>query len=518
MILSLGFVCMRVIYLGARSETSAAALQSARVLTVSEGRGNIYDRNLVPLVNKSNTRKAIVFPEIADVAALKAVLSDGDFAEAMKNYSPKIIDTGGGIISGNGIYNFTVPLRYSEDQIAPHIIGYLRDGEGISGIERSFNDFLKNGAQSVSARYFTDGVGSLMKGESIEVSVPEDENLSGVVLTIDSRIQKVAETVLKEKISRGAAVVLDADSGEILAAASVPAFSPTDLASALDSKDSPFINRAFSSYTVGSTWKLLIAAAALESGISTARTYDCEHTITVEDIDFHCHWEYGHGVIDMPAALRVSCNPYFIDLGLSVGADKILETAKNLGFASSFELAPDLYTSAGKLPEREELYSKAALASFSFGQGKLMATPLHIAVLASAFANGGFAVTPTLVSGTYDKDGNYLPYTSYQKNRVVSEETAAKIREMMISVVEDGSGALAKPNVGSAGGKTASSQTGQFDPDGNEIVHAWFIGFYPAENPEYAIAVFAEGMESGGDFAAPVFKDICDGIYELNCD
>ncbi len=518
MVLSLGYICMRVIYLGAKSETSAAVLQSSRVLTASEGRGTIYDRNLIPLVNESNTRKAIVFPEIADVSALKSVLSDEDFAKAMENYSPKIIDTGGGIINGNGIYNFTAPLRYSESQLAPHIIGYLRDGEGVSGIEKSLNEFLKSGARTVSARYSTDGVGALMKGESIEISASENENLSGVVLTLDSEIQRIAETVLKEKIPKGAAVVLKPDTGEILAAASVPAFSPADLSAALDSADSPFVNRAFSAYTVGSTWKLLIAASALENGISTARTYDCEHTITVEDIDFHCHWEYGHGVIDMPAALRVSCNPYFIDLGLSVGAERILETAKNLGFASPFELAPDFFTSAGKLPKRDELYSKAALASFSFGQGKLMATPLHMAVLVSAFANGGFAVTPSLVSGTYDRDGNFTPYTVYEKNRVMSEDTAAKIREMMTSVVEDGSGTLAKPETGSAGGKTASAQTRQFDPDRKETVHAWFIGFYPAENPKYAIAVFAEGMESGGDFAAPVFKDICDGISELNYD
>ena len=84
----------------------------------------------------------------------------------------------------------------------------------------------------------------------------------------------------------------------------------------------------------------------------------------------------------------------------------------------------------------------------------------------------------------------------------------------MISVVEEGSGINAKPEQGGAGGKTASAQTGQYDKDGNEIVHAWFVGFYPAEKPKYAIAVFAEGMESGSDFAAPVFKKICDGIAD----
>ena len=94
----------------------------------------------------------------------------------------------------------------------------------------------------------------------------------------------------------------------------------------------------------------------------------------------------------------------------------------------------------------------------------------------------------------------------------MSEATAKKLQKMMISVVEEGSGINAKPESGGAGGKTASAQTGQFDKDGNEIVHAWFVGFYPAESPKYAIAVFAEGMGSGSEFAAPVFKKICDKI------
>ena len=98
----------------------------------------------------------------------------------------------------------------------------------------------------------------------------------------------------------------------------------------------------------------------------------------------------------------------------------------------------------------------------------------------------------------------------------MSEKTAETIKNMMINVVENGSGENAKPKSGSAGGKTASAQTGQYNSEGEEIIHAWFVGFYPAEEPKYAIAVFAEGMDSGGDFAAPIFRDICSGIDLLN--
>ena len=122
------------------------------------------------------------------------------------------------------------------------------------------------------------------------------------------------------------------------------------------------------------------------------------------------------------------------------------------------------------------------------------------------------------MAGTFDKNGVFTKTADYAENRVMSERTAEKLRKMMINVVENGSGKNAEPKNGGAGGKTASAQTGQIDKNGNEVIHAWFIGFYPAEKPEFAVAVFAEGMDSGGDFAAPVFKKICDGIELLNYD
>ena len=114
--------------------------------------------------------------------------------------------------------------------------------------------------------------------------------------------------------------------------------------------------------------------------------------------------------------------------------------------------------------------------------------------------------------GTYDREGDFDAAPEYSKNPVISKETAKILQDMMINVVENGSGENARPKNSSAGGKTASAQTGQYDSEGQEIIHAWFIGFYPAEEPEYAVVVFAEGMDSGGDFAAPIFRKICDGI------
>ena len=512
---ALGAVCLRVVYLeDGGAAAGAAVVQSSRTLSVAQSRAGIFDRDGLPLVNQTAQWKALVFPEEADLNILKDYAEDENFVKTAKSGLPVVVDTGGKLIDGAGVYNFKTPRRYAQNQLAAHIIGYVSDGSGASGIEKAYDELLKSAGPQSTVTYYTDGRGRLLSGEEIRFSADDADKKSGVILTLDAQIQQAAESVLKESLERGAAVVMDAQTGEILAAASVPCFDPNNVAASLGKAGSPFVNRAFSAYTVGSTWKLVVAAAALEGGETAARRYDCENSITVDGVEFHCHWELGHGEIDMPAALRVSCNPYFIDLGLSVGGARIVEMAQNLGFGASAELAPGMFSASGNLPSAAELSSAAALASFSFGQGKLLATPVQMAALAAAIANGGYAVTPKLVLGTADENEAFTAAADYAQNRAMSEKTAAKLREMMISVVEEGSGVNAKPEQGGAGGKTASAQTGQLDGDGNEIIHAWFVGFYPAEKPRYAIAVFAEGMESGSDFAAPVFKKICDGIAE----
>ena len=156
----------------------------------------------------------------------------------------------------------------------------------------------------------------------------------------------------------------------------------------------------------------------------------------------------------------------------------------------------------------------AETANFSFGQGSLTATPVQLACLVSAAANGGGGVTPRLVRGvTADGERLSLETARYDPIPVFSQRAAAAVREGMIGVVEHGSGTAAKPDAGGAGGKTASAQTGQF-VDGKEIVHAWFAGFCPAEEPRWAIVVFVEAGESGGDAAAPVFREIAQALEE----
>lgn len=493
----------------------AAALQSRKTLELAKSRAGIFDRNLVPLVNRNSERRLLIFPDLLEIPAILEFTEREELADAFQKFEPTVMDTGGKIVEGSGIYNFSYPKRYSENTLAPHIIGYMNGGKGVSGIELGYNGFLEENSSSVSVTYHTDGTGKLLVGEEILLEQEENAENCGVVLTLDSEIQLAAEKALAEGTEKGAAVVMDIKTGEILAAASVPEFDPANVADFLDDENSPFINRAFSAYTVGSTWKLAVAASALEAEITPSRTFECTGSITVDGRIYKCHWEAGHGKIDMKKALEISCNPYFIDLALEIGGERILETAKNLGFGVSSSFGEGFSSAAGRLPSKESLSAKTVLASFAFGQGSLLATPVQLAVLASSVANGGKAVTPKLVLGTYDREGNYEPNPEYPPNPVMSEKTSGILREMMINVVENGSGEKAKPKEGSAGGKTASAQTGQFDSEGNEIIHAWFVGFYPAKKPEFAVAVFAEGMNSGGDFAAPIFKAVCDKIHLL---
>ena len=496
----------------------AANFQSMRSFELSKTRAGIFDRNFLPLVNINKERRLLVFPETVQLSALGDFFDRDALAEIFGTQNPTVLDSGGKIIEGEGIFNFSYPERYEKSTLAPHIVGYISGGKGVYGIEKSYDEFLRENGKEISVTYHTDGTGRLLLGEEIVFNEEEVFEKSGVVLTVDSKIQEVTEKALLNGTEKGAAVVLDVENGEILAAASVPEFEPGDVSKSLEDENSPFINRAFSAYSVGSTWKIVVAAAAIEAGIPPKRTFECTGSVEVEGRVFKCHWESGHGKIDMEKALEISCNPYFIDLALEIGGERILEMAKNLGFGTAAEFGEGFSSSAGNLPTLESLFSKTVLSSFAFGQEKLLATPLQLAVMASAVANGGKAVTPKLVLGTFDKSGKYSATAEYSPNRVMTEETAKLLNKMMVNVVENGSGKNAKPKNLSAGGKTASAQTGQFDSEGNEIIHAWFVGFYPAEEPKYAVAVFAEGMNSGGDFAAPIFKEICDKIYLINND
>ena len=501
-----------------------AVSQTTQKVVAETTRGFIYDCNMKPIVGEKSEYVALVTPSAESAKVIAKYLEGDERKEAMEKLKlgvPFKITLPTNEIYEEGLSIFTIPQRYEESQTCAHLIGHLdSEGNGAMGIEKSYNDFLKEQGEEFSVSY----IKTSKKINPYTVNSIEDsgKKKGGVVLTIDKDIQFICERSMKD-IKKGAVVVMDVNTGEIKAMASKPNFSPNNISQSLKKSDGPFLNRCITPYSVGSTFKLVIALSALEQGVGELTSFPCLGKVHVGGLDFGCHFKPGHGATDMKKAIAWSCNPYFIHLGLTINIQKARELAETMGFGTESYLCDGLISPKGYLQQPNELLGEAQIANFSFGQGKLMATPLQITQMISVIASGGKKVTPRLVLGT-TQDGQKIEYedNTMQPQQIVSEKNTKKIKEMMINAVENGSCNNAKPQIYTAGGKTASAQTGQFK-DGEEIVHAWFAGFYPGEKPKYAITVLCEEGIIGGEVAAPVFAQICDGllamgkIYWKNC-
>ncbi len=491
----------------------AASQYGGKTITITVPRGTIYDCNMTPLTNSQTRTVAVVTPTAAAAAAVTEQLGANASSALAKLRSggPVLLEVPASFECDDAV-KYTVDVRYAANQTCAHIIGYLdSSGNGVTGIESAYNDLLGS-QQPLSVTYRVDALGRALTGVEPELS-GSAKATSGVVLTIDARLQRLAQAAAESRIEKGAALIMESATGKILASVSLPDYSPLDVGAALESNDSSLVNRALSAYNVGSVFKLCVAASALKSGISAFRTDNCTGNTLIGDNTFNCHLHTGHDRLDMTQALAKSCNVYFIGLGQTVGANALYDMCVRFGFNRAYSLAPGLNADAGTLPSTATLRTQpAALANFSFGQGELMLTPLHIATMVSSIANGGMLVTPSVVSATVE-DGKSTPIPLIEPRRVLSKTDASVLRQMMLEVVESGTGTAAKPESSSAGGKTATAETG-WKVDGRLITQAWFAGFYP-ENGKYTIVVVREDGTSGAADCAPVFKQIADSMAKL---
>lgn len=494
---------------------SVARNQSSYGVRIGETRGMIYDRNLKPLVNRDQYIALSVIPIPEAVATLQNALPREQFDNllpTLESGKPVQINTRSPI-SGVGITSFEMPVRYTENQTAVHVIGYLNgENKGVTGIEAGYNSYLEQTGGSIRVRYNVSAWGTALGDEPQSIEDTRPQNNGGLVLTLDRDIQKITESAMSV-IEKGAAVVMDVNTGEIVSLVSMPTYSPLQLQKALDDPDSPFFNRAISAYNVGSTFKIVVAAAALEQGITPDFSYVCNGAYTLNDVKFHCHLRTGHWELSMERAVAQSCNPYFINLGQTIGAKSIITMARSMGFGSSATLADGISSAAGNLPELDKM-TTGELANLSFGQGKLTATPVQIAQMISSVANGGIAVVPSIYKGI-SPDGSIVPIMQETEvNRVMSQNTAKTLQKLLVNVIDKGSGHNARTQYASSGGKTGTAQTGVWK-DQEEILHGWFAGFYPATKPQYAIVILEEGGGNGGDKPASIFKKICDDVSLL---
>lgn len=497
------------------SSQSAAAQSGTRVKTISSSRGFIYDRNLEALTNDSFSYVACIKPTAEALKVLRTANTDDEtlrkVSEGYLTLSP--VKSGDIFKNCDDIKTLSLYNRYTTDT-ALHIIGYTdRSSDGVCGIEKYYNSELLSAGGTLEVVYSADANGRMLTGESVQIRSDGYYDKSGIVLTLDKTIQAITEKALQNgNINKGAAVVLDVKSGGILACASTPVYDRNNLADYVKSDDSPFVNKAFCAYPVGSVFKAVTVAAALENGINIT-DYTCTGKAEKNGNTFFCSKLDGHGKLDLNTATALSCNPFFIELGTTVGGEKLLQTAENCGFGKSIDLGNGNFTYEGVLPDITELNSDAAVGNFAFGQGKLTATPLQIAALFSTVANGGTYNEPYLVKGTADKDGAFLPEIHSQSTQVLKESTCEALKTALAETTLTGTGKSAFSSLFKSCTKTATAQSGQYDKSGNEIKFCWFAGFFPYDNPKYVVCILKENGVSGGNDGGPVFKEISENIY-----
>lgn len=519
-IFSFAALIFRLFYIiDAESSTYAAQSSNSYRLLIDKKRGNIYDRNLVPIVSSETRYKVAVLPSIRSKTYLNSVLSKEEFDKISDKFSsglPFTFETDRFIDESADVEVYITYERYPQSTPASHFIGYCDSGltYGISGIEKAYDEILKKQSASLSLGYAIDAMGRALSGIEPTVYAEGYKSDAGIALTLDLQIQKIAENAAAMMGGKGSILITDVTTGEILAGVSLPEYDRNNIAESIELGDSSLLNRNLCAYNVGSTYKIIVSAAALSKGISGAFLHNCEGNLLIGNTCFNCHKSEGHGYLNMKTAFANSCNPYFIKLGQSVGAERLLSISSLFGLGKPIELCSGISAAAGKLPSASEIKESGDLANLSFGQGALMATPVHVAKIVSIIANGGYNVEPSLVLDEVDASGKLVNQNkNTEKTRIISADVAKKIKEYMIYTVTSGTGRSAAPDALLAGGKTASAETG-WSVGGEEMVQAWFSGFYPAEKPKYAIVVLSEGGNSGAATCGPVFKKICDLLYQ----
>jgi len=443
-----------------------------------------------------------------------------------------------------GVDVYVEPIRtYPHGSLAAHLLGYvgrlapeqdlekpydfyIPEMEGKNGVEQTFNDVLAGLAGGRLIR--VDASGFRHKDEK---GGREPWSGDSIILAIDYRIQRIAEGLLAGE--KGAVVVIDPRNGDVLAMASCPSFDPNSFSPGMSEtefdrlkadKGKPFFNRAISGcYPPGSTFKLMVAIAALENGRAKGNTvFNCPGYFQLGGTRFRCWRGSGHGRMGMRRALKQSCNAYFCQLGLKSGYQCIYHMADAVGFGRTTGIALE-FESAGLLPDNAwkvrvhgDAWRSGDTCNLSIGQGALSVTAVQMAVFTAAIANEGYVYRPRIVLNRKDEAGRKEQVTKGEiANRMGwSPETMRVVRGGMHDVIhaDTGTGKRAKvPGVEMAG-KTG---TAEYGPRSERKKYAWMIVFAPFKDPRYAAVVVIEDALSAGVTAAPRIKHLMQGIFML---
>lgn len=556
-----------------------------RVLPLDAPRGPVFDRNGLLLVdNRPSFQISVMRQDVEDQQALLKRLSelleielpvleqrwkDGRrfpiyrpvplATDVSRDLMERIQEHG---VELPGILTEVRPVRdYLEKGSAAHLVGYLGeiteaelkddnfssyqpgDYVGKTALEKTFEPYLKGekGRRLVEV----DVKGKLLRQLQMEAAKSGNK----LYLTLDRELQRAADEAFGDQ--SGAAIALDVENGDILAMVSRPTFDPALFARGIASDEwtallkdprHPLQNKVIAGqYPPGSTFKMIVALAAMREGIAgSQRVIDCRGDFVLGGSRYRCWKKNGHGHTDMRKALRESCDVWFYQVGLELGIDKLSEAAKEFGLG-----APVGYPLPGEkngmIPSREwkrARFNKPWYAGetviASIGQGFVLSTPIQLAVMTAALANGGKVLTPKLIERIEDWQGNILLQPETEIVRQIEYSAAAwkEIQRGLVAAVNEphGTGQVAKLDQVVVAGKTGTSQVirrksdeeEELDEDGDVPYrfrsHALFVAYAPADKPKIAVAVVVEHGQHGGSAAGPVAKSIIEHYFSLQQD
>ena len=504
-----------------------------RNLPIEADRGKIYDRNGIVLADNKTTVSLVLIPNQIknkeDTAKKLADILNTSYEDMLTHVSKKTsierVHPEGRRLSYevadkinnlklDGVYLVKESKRfYPNDKMLSHTLGYVGiDNQGLSGLELMYDDYLTGKYGAI--KYISDAKGNKLDLEETYVEPQDGMNLT---LTINYKLQEVLEreinnAVLKYNPDQAIGIIMNPNTGEILAMTARPNFSPSDY----QKYQVEEINRnlpIWATYEPGSTFKIITLSTALEENLIDLENdhYYDSGSIHVENARIKCWKAGGHGEETFLQVVENSCNPGFVVMGQKIGKEKLFEYIKKFGFGN--KTGVDLNGEASGILFNLDKVGPVELATTSFGQG-VSVTPIQQITAVSAAINGGYLLKPYIVKSINEPETNTVIKQNDTKiiRKVISNGTSKKVRYALESVVTNGTGRNAFIDGYRVGGKTGTAQKvkdGRYMV-GNYIVS--FMGFMPSNNPEviaYVAIDNAKGItQYGGTIAAPIVRNI----------
>lgn len=489
LVLSLIFVLLltsctgRLAYIIFSGGFTVSDTYNSYTLTLDRADVNLYYSDFTRITNNKFRLVAVIRPSEKDIKECMRLFSGeklSSILDTLKENKPAVIEV------ENSFSSKTINTYYVRKS---EIDCYQLIAKESSGLLMH----IKAPNRKLEVNFGVDAYGRFLSGDKGSLKSTDYYLTDGIKLTLDKKLQLIAEKSC-ESMEAGCVVIMRVKDSSIAACVTKP----------LDS----IINKCISQYAVGSVFKIVTAAVALEKGVDLS--YNCQGKIKVGDTVFECQHSKAHGKQNLKEALANSCNCYFINLSLHLSKKELLKCAKSFGFDSSTKLYNGWNIKNGNLPSVAEINTVGEKALFSFGQGKLTASPVQICNMMCTVANGGIKNEIKLVEGELDSDMTLTPYITAESEKAVKSDTANKLIKHLRYAVEVGTGKAADYK-NKVAGKTATAQTGQYKA-GKELLNTWFAGVYPYDKPEYAIVIMCENGESGAKNCCPIFSTVIESI------